>query len=76
MTATEIAQWFMFDRYEKQKADESHGDVIVLPMKVVSDYLEKTKDFAILEKELSYTDRATFLKTKTKASLFDHLKKK
>lgn len=68
-------QWFMFDRYEKQKADESHGDVIVWPMKVVSDYLEKTKDFAILEKELPYTDRATFLKTKTKASLFDHLKK-
>ena len=28
-----------------------------------------------MEKELPYTDRATFLKTKTKASLFDHLKK-
>ena len=36
-------QWFMFDRYEKQKADESHGDVIVWPMKVVSDYLEKRR---------------------------------
>ena len=36
-------QWFMFDRYEKQKADESHGDVIVWPMKVVSDYLENQR---------------------------------
>lgn len=67
-------QWFMFDRYEKQKADESHGDVIVWPMKVVSDYLEKTKDYAILEKQIAYTDRQSFEKT-TSASLFDHLKK-
>lgn len=68
-------QWFMFDRYEKQKADESHGDVIVWPMKVVGDYLEKTKDFSLLEKQLPYTDRNTFLKTQYTASLYDHLKK-
>ncbi len=68
-------QWFMFDRYEKQKADESHGDVIVWPMKVVSDYLEKTKDFAILETQIPYTDRETFLKTSQTASLYDHLQK-
>ncbi|OTN75312.1 hypothetical protein A5886_000382 [Enterococcus sp. 8G7_MSG3316] len=67
-------QWFMFDRYEKQKADESHGDVIVWPMKVVSDYLEKTKDYTILEKQIAYTDRDSFEKTAS-APLFDHLKK-
>ncbi|WP_207694912.1 hypothetical protein DOK67_0002796 [Enterococcus sp. DIV0212c] len=68
-------QWFMFDRYEKQKADESHGDVIVWPMKIVADYLAKTKDFGILNEEISYTDRTTFLKTTETTTLFDHVKK-
>jgi cellobiose phosphorylase len=68
-------QWFMFDRYEKQKADESHGDVIVWPMKIVADYLAKTQDFSILEMKIPYTNRENFLKTKEAFSLFDHLKK-
>ncbi|MGM0217306.1 GH36-type glycosyl hydrolase domain-containing protein [Enterococcus sp. AZ126] len=68
-------QWFMFDRYEKQKADESHGDVIVWPMKIVADYLAKTKDFGILDEMIPYTDRKTFLKTKETYTLFDHVKK-
>lgn len=68
-------QWFMFDRYETQKADESHGDVIVWPMKIVADYLAKTKDFTILEEVIPYTNRQTFSKTAEKATLYDHLKK-
>ncbi|MBO0472613.1 hypothetical protein IGL98_001681 [Enterococcus sp. DIV0840] len=68
-------QWFMFDRYEKQKADESHGDVIVWPMKIVADYLAKTKDFSILEEKIPYTDRTTFLKTTETRRLFEHVKK-
>ncbi|WP_430601771.1 hypothetical protein IGJ02_001804 [Enterococcus sp. DIV0724b] len=68
-------QWFMFDRYEKQKADESHGDVIVWPMKIVADYLAKTKDFSILEEKIPYTDRKTFLKTTKTYTLFEHIKK-
>lgn len=68
-------QWFMFDRYEKQKADESHGDVIVWPMKMVADYLAKTKDYSILSEKIPYTDRSTFLKTTQSYTLFDHVKK-
>lgn len=68
-------QWFMFDRYETVKADESHGDVIVWPMKVVADYLEKTNDTALLAVEIPYTDRQTFHKTVATATLFEHLKK-
>ena len=68
-------QWFMFDRYEKQKADESHGDVIVWPMKIVADYLAKTKDFSILDEMIPYTNRETFLKTAQSYTLFDHVKK-
>ena len=68
-------QWFMFDRYEKQKADESHGDVIVWPMKVVSDYLKKRRTLAILETQIPYTDRETFLKTIKLLLFYDHLQK-
>ena len=68
-------QWFMFDRYDKQKADESHGDVIVWPMKIVADYLEKTADLAILSKAIPYTDRSTFAKTGQSHSLLSHIKK-
>lgn len=68
-------QWFMFDRYEKQKADESHGDIIVWPMKIVADYLAKTKDFEILNQKIPYTDRATFTKTTEAYALLDHVKK-
>lgn len=68
-------QWFMFDRYEKEKAEESHGDVIVWPMKIVADYLEKTRDFSILDTQIPYTIRKGFAKTKKTASLLDHIKK-
>lgn len=68
-------QWFMFDRYETQKADESHGDVIVWPMKIVADYLAKTADHSILQEELPYTRRSDFHKTAERYTLFDHLKK-
>lgn len=68
-------QWFMFDRYETQKADESHGDVIVWPMKVVADYLDKTSDWGILNEKITYTDRKTFLKTNEAETLLNHIKK-
>ena len=37
--------------------------------------LGKTKDFAILETQIPYTDHETFLKTSQTASLYDHLQK-
>lgn len=68
-------QWFMFDRYEEQKAGESHGDIIVWPLKVVADYLEHTADFSILDLQIPYTRRDNNLKTAETYSLLDHLKK-
>ncbi len=65
----------MFDRYETQKADESHGDVIVWPMKIIADYLAKTGDYSVLKEELPYTRRSDFHKTTKNYTLFEHLKK-
>ena len=68
-------QWFMFDRYREQQADESHGDVIVWPLKILSDYLVATEDLSLLDVRLPYMDEATGKFTENSFSLFDHVKK-
>ncbi|WP_096155652.1 GH36-type glycosyl hydrolase domain-containing protein [Bacillus sp. FJAT-45066] len=68
-------QWFMFDRYNKIQAGESHGDIIVWPLKVLADYLSVTKDFSILEEKVPYTIRGQFDLTEETATIFDHAKK-
>lgn len=67
-------QWFMFDKYETIQAGESHGDVIVWPLKVLGDYLSATEDYSILEEEIPYTDRQTLRKISS-ASLLEHVDK-
>ncbi|MEK4749790.1 cellobiose phosphorylase [Niallia sp. FSL W8-0177] len=69
------SQWFMFDRFEKIKADESHGDVIVWPLKVVGDYLTFTGDTSILAESIPFTNRDTFAKTEEFYPLMEHVKK-
>ncbi|MEG0551432.1 MAG: cellobiose phosphorylase [Vagococcus sp.] len=68
-------QWFMFDKFEEIKADESHGDIIVWPLKVVGDYLNVTEDYSILEEIIPYASRETFKKTKSEETLLDHIDK-
>lgn len=50
-------QWFMFDNYSFIEAQDSHGDVIVWPLKVIGDYLNETNDLSILDMVVPYTDR-------------------
>ncbi|MCC3358494.1 cellobiose phosphorylase [Bacillus sp. REN16] len=68
-------QWFMFDKYFKFQQDDSHGDIIVWPLKVISDYLDVTRDFSILDEEVPYTVRGSFDFTENKATLRDHINK-
>ena len=68
-------QWFMFDEYFKIQQEESHGDIIVWPLKVLSDYLAFTHDYSILEEKVPYTNREGFNFTEETATLFDHAKK-
>jgi 1,2-beta-oligoglucan phosphorylase len=67
-------QWFMFDKYYKIKQEESHGDIIVWPLKAVTDYLSATNDFSILDEEIPYTD-SSFGFTEKKATLMAHIEK-
>lgn len=68
-------QWFMFDRYHHIKSGESHGDIIVWPLKVIGDYLEKTGDYSILDEKVPYTVRGTHNFTKESYSVMNHLEK-
>ncbi len=68
-------QWFMFDKFEEIKADESHGDIIVWPLKVVSDYLHVTKDYSVLDEMIPYSSRVDFKKTTEEETLLQHINK-
>lgn len=68
-------QWFMFDRYYKVQQEESHGDIIVWPLKVLSDYLHATQDFSILTEKVPYTLKHKFHFSEEEATILDHVKK-
>ncbi|MGM0865253.1 MAG: GH36-type glycosyl hydrolase domain-containing protein [Bacillota bacterium] len=68
-------QWFMFDRYYKIQQDDSHGDIIVWPLKVVSDYIAATNDYEILREKIPYTERSGFGFTDEKETLLHHIQK-
>ncbi|WP_371069031.1 GH36-type glycosyl hydrolase domain-containing protein [Sediminibacillus sp. JSM 1682029] len=68
-------QWFMFDQYNTVQQADSHGDIIVWPLKVISDYVEATNDYAILQTKVPYTDRHNFAFTEETATILEHVKK-
>ncbi len=69
-------QWFMFDRYARIQQEESHGDIIVWPLKVLADYLAVTRDYSILEEKVPYTSKHQgFAFTETGHSVLEHVMK-
>ncbi len=68
-------QWFMFDRYQEIQAPDSHGDIIVWPIKAVCDYIEHSNDTAILKEKIPYTSEKTKRMLKEKVSLLAHIQK-
>ena len=52
-------QWFMFDRYRAVQAADSHGDIILWPIKALCDYIEATDDLSILDLPVAWTDPDT-----------------
>ncbi|MCK4796047.1 MAG: cellobiose phosphorylase, partial [Spirochaetes bacterium] len=68
-------QWFMFDRFCEYQQHESHGDIIIWPLKALCDYIEATNDFSILDEEVCYTDEKDFSFTSDKDSIFSHTKR-
>ena len=69
----EFPQWFMFDHYRHIQAHESHGDVLVWPLKALASYLDATGDASILSVTLPYMDKQLGQFTKDKKPLYDHV---
>ncbi len=69
----EFPQWFMFDHYRHIQAHESHGDVLVWPLKALATYLDATGDLGILKTNLPYMDKPLGQFTKDKKPLYDHV---
>ncbi|RKQ13488.1 hypothetical protein D8M05_16070 [Oceanobacillus bengalensis] len=68
-------QWFMFDKYLHVQQKDSHGDIIVWPLKVVSDYIEASHDYDVLKERVPYTNPEDFTFTNEEVSILDHVKK-
>lgn len=68
-------QWFMFDRYARIQQEESHGDIIVWPLKVLGDYLTATGDFGLLDEQVPYTMKGSFEPSVKPATIREHAKK-
>ena len=66
-------QWFMFDEFYRFQQHESHGDVIVWPLKAILDYIECSNDYAILDEEIPFTNFASSDFTDEKYSVRKHL---
>ena len=69
----EFPQWFMFDHYRHIQAHESHGDVLVWPLKALASYLDATNDIAILKEMLPFMDKPTGKFTIEKVTLSEHV---
>ncbi|WP_040215007.1 GH36-type glycosyl hydrolase domain-containing protein [Clostridium polynesiense] len=69
----EWPQWFMFDSYNIRQFD-SHGDVVLWPLKILGEYLRVTEDFSILDEQIHYHNDKDGSRSLHKESLFNHMK--
>ncbi|MBN2068027.1 MAG: hypothetical protein JW739_00145 [Opitutales bacterium] len=68
----EWPQWFMLDPYQNIRQRESHGDVLLWPLKALCLYVERSNDTAILDVCLPYTNAQTSRETDFSESLMEH----
>lgn len=66
-------QWFMFDEYANIQAEDSHGDIIVWPLKALSEYLTRSGDYSVLEEKVPYFDFYQGKLTTTCESIYQHV---
>ncbi|MCX5493867.1 cellobiose phosphorylase [Kaistia dalseonensis] len=66
-------QWFMLDPYANIRAGESHGDVVIWPLKALCDYVEATGDLSILDAAVPYRQDASLAPTDQAFAIHEHL---
>ncbi|TVP95667.1 MAG: cellobiose phosphorylase [Acholeplasmatales bacterium] len=70
----DFPQWAMYDRYHPVQATESHGDIIIWPLRTLAYYLQATHDVSILDEAIPYMSQATGRFT-APHPILDHVKK-
>jgi cellobiose phosphorylase len=68
-------QWFMLEPYSAVQDKESHGDIIVWPLKALCDYIEATDDLAFLDEKIAWRREDNFAKTAQREPLSAHVGK-
>jgi len=68
-------QWFMLEPYSVVQDKESHGDIIVWPLKALCDYVEATGDFAFLYEPIAWRRADNFEKTPHADTVTGHIDK-
>ena len=68
-------QWFMLEPYSVVQDKDSHGDIIVWPLKALCDYVEATGDFAFLDEPIAWRRADNFDKTERADPVTGHIDK-
>lgn len=68
-------QWFMLEPYSNIRAGESHGDIVIWPLKALCDYVEATGDIAVLDVDIPWRSDDTLEQTKETSTLANHIEK-
>ncbi|OWV70586.1 cellobiose phosphorylase [Rhizobium sp. R634] len=69
------SQWFMLEPYSNIRAGDSHGDIVVWPLKALCDYIEATGDLAILDEKVTWRDEKTMQKAAEIDTIAIHVEK-
>ncbi|MFH0767469.1 MAG: cellobiose phosphorylase, partial [Bacillota bacterium] len=70
----DFPQWYMFDKYYQIQAHESHGDIIIWPMRSLAYYIKTTGDISILNESVPYMSKNNYQFTEP-VNLMKHLEK-
>ena len=68
-------QWFMLEPYSFIQDKQSHGDIIVWPLKALCDYIEATGDLNFLDEPVAWRREDNFEKTERRDSIAIHIDK-
>ena len=68
-------QWFMLEPYAFIRDRESHGDIVVWPLKALNDYVEATGDFGFLDEPVGWRRDEDFTPGSRHDALWVHVAK-
>ena len=68
-------QWFMLEPYSFIQDKQSHGDIIVWPLKALCDYIEATGDVNFLDEAVAWRREDNFEKTERLEPISKHIDK-